>query len=718
MLQQYKCNICDSKPDQLSHHKSHLNTQKHKDKKSIFELQLKSMSDKELEEKYETNNIDEIINNFETIKILKSNTEQKSEINIKKVINGNKLWISDSNQETNENYNNKKSILESIIKRGHNLLYANGSIVGVKAQNDIMRILCLKILQDQFNDENSELWDTCNKIKINENMSDAQFIKFKSYCNNISEITKKDDVFKEWKLLVNKFLIKVFPSIYYENDNKFNCDKSQGIIELIKIIDSLNIDDDFKDAFSTTCGDIHESFRSYGGKNSGAKELGQYFTPRHLIHLIFHGIGLNNLINHMEDMTIYDPCMGTGGFLTRLSKTCNIPSEHIYGCETEIDTIKFGEMSMVLTTGNSRNNIIKCDSLCENKFILDKKFSTIVTNPPFGTKMNYKDLKETFETKFPDSPIKFENIYPLKTNNGACLFVQHCVYMLAEGGVCAIVLPDGEIFEGDSKWSKTFRKWLSEEVNIRTILKVASGTFEHTGVKTNVIVFTKDGPTQNIHFMESTNECNEVKDMFTISVEELKSSEYSLDVGEYLVNETYNYNVPMVTLGEICKFEPKTKRSAKYGNKTGLYPFFKSSFIVNSFVDEPDFTEESLIIGDGGSANINFSSKFSVSDHCYVFRSINELITNEYIYYYIKYNLDKMEKYYKGSGMKNITKTKILNIKIPLFSPKIQQQIVNEVLKIETSIKTLDLRIAQLKQEKDQYKKNCFGITYAKVVKE
>ena len=77
-----------------------------------------------------------------------------------------------------------------------------------------------------------------------------------------------------------------------------------------------------------------------------------------------------------------------------------------------------------------------------------------------------------------------------------------------------------------------------------------------------------------------------------------------------------------------------------------------------------------------------------------------------------------MEKYYKGSGMKNITKTKILNIKIPLFSPKIQQQIVNEVLKIETSIKTLDLRIAQLKQEKDQYKKNCLGITYAKVVEE
>ena len=318
-----------------------------------------------------------------------------------------------------------------------------------------------------------------NQVKADDNLSDSQFSKFKTYCNNITEITKKDDVFKEWKIFVNKFLSKVFPSIYYENDNKFNCDKSQCIIELITIIDSLNIDEEFKDAFSTTCGDIHESFRSYGGRNSGAKALGQFFTPRHLIHLMFHGIRLDKLIEHMEDITIYDPCMGTGGFLTRLFKLCNIPSENIYGCETEIDTIKFGEMSMVLTTGNSRNNIIKCDSLCENRFMLDKKFKAIVTNPPFGTSMKYKDLKETFEKKFPDSPVMFEDIYPLKTNNGACLFVQHCVYMLAEGGFCAIVLPDGELFEGNSKWSKTFRKWLSEKVNIRTILKVASGTFEH-----------------------------------------------------------------------------------------------------------------------------------------------------------------------------------------------------------------------------------------------
>ena len=282
MPQKYKCEICESKSNQLSHHKSHLGTQKHKDKRAIFELQLKQLSEKELIEKYNIDNIEKIIiiksnkieNNINKLIISNNILNMES----KKTISGNILWSLSNNQDINENYSHIKSKLNSIINRCHDLLYSRGgSIVGTKAQNDIMRILCLKILQNQFNDENSELWVRCNKIKVETNMSDTKFNIFKTYCNDLTEITKKDDIFKEWKIFVNKFLSKVFPSIYYENDNKFNCDRSQCIIELIKIIYSLEIDEAFIDTFSTTCGDIHESFRAYGGKNSGAKALGQFF---------------------------------------------------------------------------------------------------------------------------------------------------------------------------------------------------------------------------------------------------------------------------------------------------------------------------------------------------------------------------------------------------------------------------------------------------------
>ena len=699
MPQQYKCMICDSKPDQLSHHKSHLKTSKHKDKKELFKLQLEKLTKEELEEKYKTNKIEDIVKDNETI----MKDTSLSEI-LKKNVSGKILWTLDLNKDTNLNYNTIKSQLDSIIKKCHQLLYSKGgSIVGSKAQNDIMRILCLKILQPQFNDKESPLYNRCLSVKTKMNISEKQFEKYMLFCSDLDEITKLDDIMREWKLFIQKFISNVFPSIYFENDEKFNCDKCICISDLIHCINLLEITEKFKDAFSTTCGDIHESFREYGG-GKGAKELGQYFTPRQLIHLIFHGIGLDKLIDKISNITIYDPCMGTGGFLTRLFKLCDIPSHNIYGCETESDTIKFGNMSMVLTTGSVENNIIKCDSLCENQFIVNKKFSVIVTNPPFGTKMKYDELKKTFEETIKD--VKFEDVYPLKTNNGACLFIQHCVYMLEENGVCAIVLPDGELFEGNSKWSKAFRKWWTNNVNIQTILKVPSGTFEHAGVKTNVVVFVKNGPTKNIQFIETTKECNMVKDMFTITMDELCASNYSLDVGEYVVEDKVLYDVPMVALKELYNIKYGDKNPT-YRDNENNYPSISGGSKVSKYTNEWNILENTILIarsGSCGSVNM-FNTKSLMGSYGFCLETLKDTFDNLYVYYYLKFNQSLIENLARGTAVKNLNRDKLYDFKIPLPSLEVQQQIVDELSLLETSIQTIETRVSQLKMEKEQYKK-------------
>ena len=699
MPQQYKCMICDSKPDQLSHHKSHLKTSKHKDKKELFKLQLEKLTKEELEEKYKTNKIEDIVKDNETI----MKDTSLSEI-LKKNVSGKILWTLDLNKDTNLNYNTIKSQLDSIIKKCHQLLYSKGgSIVGSKAQNDIMRILCLKILQPQFNDKESPLYNRCLSVKTKMNISEKQFEKYMLFCSDLDEITKLDDIMREWKLFIQKFISNVFPSIYFENDEKFNCDKCICISDLIHCINLLEITEKFKDAFSTTCGDIHESFREYGG-GKGAKELGQYFTPRQLIHLIFHGIGLDKLIDKISNITIYDPCMGTGGFLTRLFKLCDIPSHNIYGCETESDTIKFGNMSMVLTTGSVENNIIKCDSLCENQFIVNKKFSVIVTNPPFGTKMKYDELKKTFEETIKD--VKFEDVYPLKTNNGACLFIQHCVYMLEDNGVCAIVLPDGELFEGNSKWSKAFRKWWTNNVNIQTILKVPSGTFEHAGVKTNVVVFVKNGPTKNIQFIETTKECNMVKDMFTITMDELCASNYSLDVGEYVVEDKVLYDVPMVALKELYNIKYGDKNPT-YRDNENNYPSISGGSKVSKYTNEWNILENTILIarsGSCGSVNM-FNTKSLMGSYGFCLVTLKDTFDNLYVYYYLKFNQSLIENLARGTAVKNLNRDKLYDFKIPLPSLEVQQQIVDELSLLETSIQTIETRVSQLKMEKEQYKK-------------
>ena len=63
MLKQktYSCGICKSKADQLSHHKSHLETEKHKDKAELFQLRLSKLNENELLLKYNSSEIEIII---------------------------------------------------------------------------------------------------------------------------------------------------------------------------------------------------------------------------------------------------------------------------------------------------------------------------------------------------------------------------------------------------------------------------------------------------------------------------------------------------------------------------------------------------------------------------------------------------------------------------------------------------------------------------------
>ena len=156
----------------------------------------------------------------------------------------------------------------------------------------------------------------------------------------------------------------------------------------------------------------------------------------------------------------------------------------------------------------------------------------------------------------------------------------------------------------------------------------------------------------------------------------------------------------MKTLGEVCKFLPKSKRQASFGQLSGKYPFFKSSLNVSHYVDNPDYTEESLIIGDGGEPNINYGIKFSTSDHCYILQNkIKDCIILKYVYYYYYNNLDMMKHLYTGVAIKNISKLNIESIKIPIPSLERQKEIVDYCEFNDSLIKQLEKEIEQNKKQ-------------------
>jgi type I restriction-modification system DNA methylase subunit len=390
--------------------------------------------------------------------------------------------------------------------------------------------------------------------------------------------------------------------------------------------------------------------------------------------------------------------MGTGGFLTRLFNLGNINPENIYGCETELDTIKFGEMSLFLTTKGNKQNIVKCNSLSENPFMIDTKVDAIVTNPPFGTKMNYKSLKETYEKTFPDSTVKFEDVYPLKVNNGACLFVQHCVYMLNDGGVCAIVLPDGELFEGNSKWSKNYRKWLCENVNIHTILKCPGGTFDHATVTTNVVVFTKTGPTQNIRYIKTTKECEKINELITITKDDLEKTQYSLEVEDYIEEIIEEIKIPYIKLGDICELEKGEIQSSK--RVEGKYKLVSQS---NSRThNEYKYDGKNVFVS--GVARVGeiyyYDGKCHATTLLYNLKIKQDININpKYLYLVLKDN-PKTYACEKGSSNKSLNQNRFMNIKIPYPDIDQQNEIVDHLNFVE-----IENRIIQMEKEKAQFVK-------------
>lgn len=156
--------------------------------------------------------------------------------------------------------------------------------------------------------------------------------------------------------------------------------------------------------------------------------------------------------------------------------------------------------------------------------------------------------------------------------------------------------------------------------------------------------------------------------------------------------------IKFARFGELLKFLPKSKIKAGDGQENGKYPFFKSGNDQTKFIDTAIFEGESLIIGDGGSANINFyDKKFSASDHCYVIQKDSQDVDVQYVYYYLKSNLRILEAGFKGAGIKNISKKYISEIKIPLLPLLDQQKIAQQLSQIEEliskreeSIKLLD----------------------------
>ena len=150
-------------------------------------------------------------------------------------------------------------------------------------------------------------------------------------------------------------------------------------------------------------------------------------------------------------------------------------------------------------------------------------------------------------------------------------------------------------------------------------------------------------------------------------------------------------------LKEMFEFSPKSKRNASFGQKTGRFPFFTSSNIVERFVNAPDYSGEYLIIGDGGTGNCKYyKGEFSVSDHNYLLRpkkGTNALCVK---YFLMKDGYKVLNDGFKGVGIKNVSKKYIESIDYAYNKNFSENEIVTSLQRVESLIDEKNKQITAL----------------------
>jgi type I restriction enzyme M protein len=352
----------------------------------------------------------------------------------------------------------------------------------------------------------------------------------------------------------------------YEKDELFDLNeliriRNTSFSQIVKELEEYNLSD--------TSDDIKGiAFEEFLGKTFRG-ELGQFFTPRTVVDFMVE------VLEPQEGEIICDPCCGSGGFLIKAfeyvrskiekeiieakekikaelfdevyEKASDKEKEHIeetanrrfaflnaeldinnpnsrlrrlsydciYGTDANPRMARTSKMNMIMH-GDGHGGVHHHDGLLNVNGIFEERFDVILTNPPFGARVE-KSLKITETDKFTDeAKIKYyterygnDYLKALKQVNDninkpildlydvgklssltEVLFIERCFRLLAKGGRMAIVLPEGVL---NNTNLQQVRDFFESKAKIILITSIPQDVFIASGatVKPSLLFFKK-----------------------------------------------------------------------------------------------------------------------------------------------------------------------------------------------------------------------------------
>lgn len=432
-----------------------------------------------------------------------------------------------------------------LLFKCHNIIRNNDKLSPEAAFDEISKILFIKIRYERENDEgqifSKERFVVNRKAyeKLNKEMGVTDAIPF---YQNLFEKTKQQ-----------------FANDHLFDDNAKIEIRENSFEQIVKELEIYNL--------STTSDDVKGiAFEKFLGKTFRG-ELGQFFTPRTIVDFMV------SILDPQEGELVCDPCCGSGGFLIKtfeyarekiekdierqkeeikaewygedydnmsdkkkqkieaevaqtfsyLNEELNINNEKgrlrslsfdcIYGTDANPRMARTAKMNMIMH-GDGHGGVHHHDGLLNVNGIFENRFDIILTNPPFGARVE-KDLKISEADRFTDEA-KIEayvnrygeaykqalrqvndhigksllSLYNIDSSLTEVLFIERCLNLLKPGGRMGIVLPEGVLNNTNLQKARDF---VEGKAKILLIVSIPQDVFIASGatVKPSLLFFKK-----------------------------------------------------------------------------------------------------------------------------------------------------------------------------------------------------------------------------------
>ena len=347
------------------------------------------------------------------------------------------------------------------------------------------------------------------------------------------------------------------------------------LVKIVEGVDKLDMNN------RDTMGDVYEYILS---KMAATGNNGQFRTPRHIIRMMVE------LMQPTLKDTICDPAMGSAGFIVESAKYItehykqellkkenadHYKNRMLHGFDTDQTMLRIGAMNLMLH-GVDNPDIEYKDSLSTDNTDTER-YTLCLANPPFAGSIDKEAISKSL--------LAISN-----TKKTELLFVALFTRMLAVGGRCASIVPDGVLF-GNSTGHKAVRRELIDHQRLQAVISMPSGVFQpYSGVSTAILIFTKTnaGGTDKVWFydmkadgfsldqkrdpvpqndipdviaryrnLEAEADRSRKEQSFVVPVEEIRANDYDLSINKYKEVERVKveYEQPAVILNRIKALE-------------------------------------------------------------------------------------------------------------------------------------------------------------------